>query len=99
VSTAPLRVRLTAQVTPNARRSEVIGMSENVLRIRLHAPPVDGKANVALVRFLAEALDLRKSALTIVAGHTARRKIIEVSGSGMTGEQTVAALIQNPNEA
>lgn len=97
---ASSRVRLSIQVTPNARRSEVGGIAEGVLRIRLQAPPVDGKANEALVRFLADALGLPKNAVAVVAGHASRRKIVEINGSGMTGPQLVAALSAgNPSGA
>lgn len=87
------RARVSVQVTPNARRSEVSGVVEGVLRIRLQAPPIDGKANEALIRFLAETLGLPRSAVSVAAGHTSRRKIVEISGSGMSGEQIVAAML------
>ena len=71
-------VRLTVQVVPNAKKTEVIGELEDALKLRLHAPPVDGKANEALIRFLAERLQVAKSAIHLTHGQTARRKILEV---------------------
>ena len=93
MSGAHSRVRLSVQVTPNARRSEVSGEVEGVLRIRLHAPPLDGKANEALIRFLADVLGLPKRAVSIVAGNASRRKIVEVADSGLSSEQLRAALL------
>jgi len=78
------------QVTPNARRSEVTGLVENMVRIRLQAPPVDGKANDALLRFLADQLHLPKRALTLVNGHTSRCKVVEIEA----GERSSAELMQ-----
>ncbi len=89
---APARARLSVQVTPNARKSEVIEVVGGVVRIRLQAPPIEGKANEALVRFLADALGLRRSAVTVAAGHTSRRKIVEIAGSAMSSDQLLAAL-------
>ena len=56
-------------------------MHGDALKIRLAAPPVDGKANEALVRFLADVLDLPKSAVILKSGQTSRRKVLEVTGS------------------
>jgi uncharacterized protein (TIGR00251 family) len=62
------------------------------LKIRLAAPPVDGKANAALLKFVAETLRLPKSAVTLKSGQTSRRKVLEVIGA--EAEQ-VAALAAN----
>jgi uncharacterized protein len=50
------------------------------LKVRLTAPPVNGAANEALIEFLAESLGVPKRAVSIVAGHTSRNKIVEVTG-------------------
>ena len=75
-------VRLRIRVQPRASRTEVAGPHGDELRIRLAAPPVDGAANEALVRFLAERLGVARSRVTIVAGHTGRSKLVEVEGIG-----------------
>lgn len=72
--------RLTLKITPGAPRDEVVGELGDAVRIKLRAPPVDGKANDALVRFLAERLGLHASCIRLVAGATGRRKVIEVLG-------------------
>lgn len=74
--TAPLTVR----VTPNSSRDEVAGEVAGAIRIRLRAPAVEGKANIALLRLLAEALDVRPSAVRIVRGDTGRTKAIAIDG-------------------
>lgn len=70
--------RLTVRVVPNASRSEVVGREGSVWKIRLAAPPIDGKANVALLRFLADKLDLAPSEITIVKGQTSKIKTLHV---------------------
>lgn len=71
---------LTIRVTPNSSRDEVAGEAGGVIRIRLRAPAVEGKANAALVRFLAEALGVRPSAIRILRGETGRTKTVEIEG-------------------
>lgn len=72
-------VRLTVQVAPNAKKTEVTGVLDDALKIRLHAQPIEGKANDALVRYLAERLSVPKSAIAITHGQTGKRKIVEVA--------------------
>lgn len=72
---------LTIRVTPRARRTEFGGVLEDgTIRIRVAAPPVEGKANKALIAFLAKALDVRKNTIEIVAGEHGLDKIISVLG-------------------
>lgn len=70
---------LTIRVTPRSRHTEIAGVLEDgTLRVRVPQPPVDGKANKALVEFLADVLDVRKSRVEIVAGHRGLDKIISI---------------------
>lgn len=69
---------LILHVQPGARRTEVAGVHGDALKIRLAAPPVDGKANAALVEFVAARLGLPKSAVRLVGGQSSRRKILEL---------------------
>jgi len=85
-------IRLAVQITPNAKKSEVIGVLDDVLKIRLQAQPIEGKANEALIRFLANKLDVPKSAVTITHGHTSKRKIIEITAAGLTPDSVNEAL-------
>ena len=67
-------------VVPRARTTEVAGRHGDALKIRLAAPPVDGAANEELIRFLAERLSVPRSAVTIAAGLTGRRKTVKIAG-------------------
>ena len=78
-------VTLTLHIQPGAKKTEVAGLHGDALKIRLAAPPVDGKANAALVEFVAERLKLPKSAVCLKSGQTSRRKVLEVK----TTEQAV----------
>jgi len=81
--TAP-KCRLALKVTPGAPRDEIIGEAGDTLRLKLRAPPVDGRANDALLRFLAQELDLPTGALRIASGATSRRKLVEITGLALT---------------
>jgi uncharacterized protein len=72
--------RLVVWVQPRASRTGVAGMHGDAVKIRLAAPPVDGAANEELIRFLAEILGVARSAVSVAAGETSRRKTIEVEG-------------------
>jgi uncharacterized protein YggU (UPF0235/DUF167 family) len=61
-------------------RDEIAGIAGDAIRVRLRAPPVDGAANDALLRFLAGRLEIPRSALTLVSGHTARTKVVALDG-------------------
>lgn len=68
------------QVVPRASRSEIVGEHNGALRIRIAAPPVDGAANEELVKLLARALRVPRSAVEITAGHSAKLKTVRVAG-------------------
>jgi len=65
-------------VVPNAHRTALDGEYDGLLRVRLGAPAVDGKANAALVDFLADCCAVRRGAVQIVSGQTARRKRVRI---------------------
>lgn len=68
------------RVVPRAKKNEVVAVKGGTLKARIAAPPVRGKANEALVEFLAQALKVRKRQVEIVRGQRARDKIIRVRG-------------------
>ena len=74
----PDLVRLRVRVQPRASRNEFAGVQNGVLRIRLHAPPVDGAANEALVAFMADELGVPRRQVRIVSGFGSRNKVLEV---------------------
>ncbi len=72
--------RILLRVHPNAPRNEVVGFSDGVLRVRVAAPPVKGRANKELIAFLSKILGVSKGALTIIQGRTSRNKVIAIDG-------------------
>ena len=67
-------------MTPRASRSEITGFADDVLKVRLASPPVDGAANAELVKLLAKALGLAKRQIEIVSGSASRNKIVQIAG-------------------
>ena len=68
------------QVYPNAAKNEVVDFIDGVLRVKVAAPPVKGKANKELIAFLSRVLSVEKSSISIAKGHTSRRKVIAIDG-------------------
>ena len=83
-------ISLTLHIQPGAKKTEFAGLHGDALKIRLAAPPVDGKANEALIRFIADTLGLAKSAVSLKSGQTSRRKVVEVQGASVA---SVAGLL------
>ena len=75
------RTTLTLHIQPGAKKTEVAGKHGDALKIRLAAPPVDGKANAALINFGADRLGLAKSAVSLKSGQTSRRKVLEITAA------------------
>lgn len=73
--------RITVKVHPRARRTRVAGRIGDVWKLDLAAPPVDGKANEACVRFFADLAGVPQSRVRIVLGLTSRTKVIEIDGA------------------
>ncbi|MGE5467891.1 MAG: DUF167 domain-containing protein [Ignavibacteria bacterium] len=73
-------VVLSLHIQPGAKRTETAGLHGEALKIRLAAPPVDGKANDALIAFLAKTLGVPKSSVELLSGQTSRAKRVRVAG-------------------
>jgi uncharacterized protein len=71
---------INVQVMPRASRAGVAGLLGDAVRIRLTAPPLENRANEALVRFLSDSLDVPRPSVVIVAGMRGRKKIVRVAG-------------------
>jgi uncharacterized protein (TIGR00251 family) len=71
---------LDVRLQPRAARDEVVGVRDDQVVIRVKAPPVDGKANAALISFIAKRAGVPKSSVSIVRGHTSRDKVVRVEG-------------------
>ena len=72
--------RIAVRVIPRARRNELAGQRDGTVVVRLQAPPVEGAANKALCKFLAEVLGVRASDVQVVMGERARDKIVHIAG-------------------
>ncbi len=70
---------LTLHVQPGAKKTETAGLYGDALKIRLAAPPVDGKANAALIEFIAARLGLGKASVMLKSGQGSRRKVLAIS--------------------
>ncbi len=77
---APASCTLAVKAIPNAPRSEVVGWLGDALKIKIHAPPLEGRANAALCEFLADTLGLPRRAVTVLRGDTSRQKTLRVDG-------------------
>ena len=82
----PERARITVRLSPRASRDEIGGFAPaadgrgEVLRVRVTAPPVDGRANAALTRLLAKRLRVARGDVTVVVGQSSRQKAVAVAG-------------------
>ena len=77
-------VRLSVRLTPRASREEIAGFEGETLRVRVTAPPVEGRANRALVRLLAKRLGVPRGAVRVVTGQTSRSKVVAIAGLDAT---------------
>jgi len=82
-------IELPVIVLPRSSRNAVIGLQENSLKIKISKPPVDGQANVACCRLLAKLFNLAPSNVTVVRGHTNRRKTFRCEGITLKQAQEV----------
>jgi hypothetical protein len=85
------KVRFSVRVQPRASRTEILGEWQNALRIRLAAPPVEDRANEALLRWLAVSLKVPLGAVRLLRGQHSRVKQIEVQGATAAQVQALAA--------
>jgi uncharacterized protein (TIGR00251 family) len=74
--------RLRLRVSPGAGRAAIVGRYGEAWKVRVTAAPEDGRANDAVLRLLADVLAVPRGALTLVSGHSARDKIVELTGVG-----------------
>ncbi len=88
-------VRFAVRVQPRASRSEVCGVHGESLKVRLAAPPVDGEANEALVRLLANELEVPRRSVRIVTGASSRTKTVEIDGISPDVVERLAARAPN----
>jgi uncharacterized protein (TIGR00251 family) len=82
-------VTLGVRIQPRASKNSMVRLEDGTLKIRLTAPPVDGAANEALVAFLAHTFGVARSQVEILSGHTARQKVVRITGIDDRGMQRV----------
>ena len=70
---------ITCHLQPKASKSEVVGLHGDALNIRIKAPPIDGKANAELIKFLAKDFAVSKSAVTLMSGELTRHKRVRIN--------------------
>lgn len=80
IRTTDAGIAVDIRVIPRARRSELGGVRDDRLVVRLAAPPVDGAANQALIEFLADLLERPRRSVRLVSGEMSRSKRVEVQG-------------------
>jgi uncharacterized protein (TIGR00251 family) len=74
--------RLDVYIQPRASRTEIAGMHDGMIKIRISAPAVGNAANRALIEFIAHRLGIAKKNVRIVAGNASRKKVLEIDGVG-----------------
>ena len=80
VGTSPVSTTVTVRILPRAHRDEICGVVDGMLRLRVTAPPVDGKANVRCIALLSKALGIPASAVQIIRGERSRVKVLRIQG-------------------
>ena len=87
-------VTISVRVHPKARRERISGIIGNALKLDLTAPPAEGRANEACIRFFADFLKVPRASVTIAAGISSRNKVIRIAGiTAARAEQAIAAAI------
>lgn len=79
-------ITLTLHIQPGAKRSEVAGLHGDALKIRLSSPPVEGRANEALLRFIADSFNVPLRQVELLRGTQSRHKMVKVTGSKLNPE-------------
>jgi uncharacterized protein (TIGR00251 family) len=73
-------IAIEVKVEPRSSRKGIAGVMDNVLKVKLTAPPVGGEANEQLIEVISDATGVRKSAIRIIRGHSSKKKVVEIRG-------------------
>lgn len=79
IKSQPDGIRVSITVKPGAKKNS-IDLDENSMKVKISAPPVDGKANAALIKYFSEVLDIPKSAIEIEHGISSKNKVLKIYG-------------------
>ena len=82
-------MEIVVRVVPRASRSEIVGMHDGALKVRIAAAPVDGAANAELVKLLAKSFGVAKSDIEIVAGGSSKTKRVRITGASNAAVEAV----------
>ena len=82
-------IRLNLYIQPGAKFTEISGLHDGALKIRLNAPPIEGRANEVLIKYLAKCFKVPNKQVKLVRGEKSRRKIFEITGSSVDPSQLV----------
>ena len=82
---------ISVRVHPGAKRNAITGTHDGALKISLTTPPTDGRANQALIAFLAERLNIPRASIDLIAGATSRSKTLRLTG--ITAEEAESRLV------
>jgi uncharacterized protein (TIGR00251 family) len=82
-------VRLHLFIQPKASKNEVIGPHNDEIKIKITAPPIDGRANEELIEFLADLFHIAKRNVSVVKGDTGRHKTVDLFGVDMAHAQKI----------
>ncbi len=95
-----LNTIIPVRITPRAQKNEISELMEDgTVKIRLTAPPIDGKANKALVDFLSDILNVRRSSIEIISGMKSRNKQVRITGFGEhTLYRSIMTLLSRSNQ-
>ena len=80
VQDSPKGVTFAVKVHPCAQKNAVTGVVGEAIKLAVTAPPVDGKANEAVIRFFAELFEIPRTSVTIASGETSRNKVVRIAG-------------------
>lgn len=85
-------VIVSLHVQPNAARTEIVGLYGDALKVKLAAPPADGRANACLTEFLADLLGVARADVRLIGGAASRRKLVRVAGVSPAAVQKLRQL-------
>ncbi|MEA1960959.1 MAG: DUF167 domain-containing protein [Bacillota bacterium] len=75
-----LGIKVDIKVQPRSSKNQIVGVQDGALKVKLMAPPVDGEANKALIKYFAELFKVPKSNVTVLKGESSRNKTVQIQG-------------------
>lgn len=88
-------IRFSLKVIPKSSKNEVSVMEDGTVRIKINAPPVDGKANQACIKYFSDFFEVPRGSIRIIAGEKSRVKVVEVCGQSDALERALLKILNN----